>query len=204
MSEATVSDQPRPLQARDVEVAARSIARAFAWHEPWGAWALPEPGTREQILFELVRNDLRDRFLPHGECFTIAGACVSLWIPPASHPGGAAFGSRRAAAEYRAYGAREQAMRAGDELLASLQPDGEHWYLDTIATDPAHRRAGLGARLLDHDLARHDARGRSCALETHTPENVAFYGRRGFDVVAEARLPEDGPGLYVMVREPPA
>ena len=66
----------------------------------------------------------------------------------------------------------------------------------------SHRRRGLGSRLLDHDLAVHDQRGHSCALDTHTIENVRFYERRGFETVAETTLPDQGPDVYIMVREP--
>jgi ribosomal protein S18 acetylase RimI-like enzyme len=195
---------PRPLTTDDVGVVASAIARAFAWHEPWGGWALPDPADREARLRDLVADDLRSRFLPRGECWTIGGFCATLWIPPPSEPGAAVFEARRGEAEYAAYGDRARALRAGDALVASLHPGGEHWYLDAIATDPRYRRRGLGARLLDHDLAIRDERGQACALDTHTPANVAFYERRGFEVVAEATLPEGGPDLYVMVREPGA
>ena len=194
---------PRPLRSGDVERAAATVARAFAWHEPWGAWALPDERTREATLRGLVEADIRDRFLAHGECSTIDGVCVTLWIPAAAEGGSSAFARRRDDAAYRAYGPRGDALRAGDLLLEALKPAGEHWYLDTIATDPEWMGRGLGGRLLDHDLAAHDARGHSCALDTHTADNVSFYGRRGFELVAQARLPEGGPELYVMVRPPP-
>ncbi len=194
--------EPEPLRPEQFERAVAAIAAAFAWHEPWGAWALPDEATREGVLAGLVGADVRDRFLPHGECSTIDGACVTLWIPPASEPGGEAFGARRSESEYPLYGERADAMRAGDALVSALKPEGEHWYLDTIATEPESMRMGLGSRLLDYDLARMDARGRACALDTHTAENVAFYRRRGFGVVGEGRLPQGGPDLFVMLRPP--
>ncbi len=195
---------PRPLATADVEAAAATVAAAFAWHEPWGAWALPDEGNREQRLREMVAADIRERFLPLGRGTTIATACVSLWCPPASHPNAAEFGPRRGEDDYAVYGERGAALREGDALLAEMLPEGDYWYLDTLATEPASMRQGLGARLLDHDLALLDSRGEAAALDTHTPENVAFYGRRGFEVVAEARLPEDGPNLIVMLRPPAA
>ncbi len=191
---------PRPLVPGDLGRAAPAIARAFAWHEPWGAWALPEESSRERTLLGLIESDIRERFIPHGECWTIDGACVTLWIPPASAPGGARLGARRSEAEYPLYGERAEAMRAGDALVSAMKPEPEHWYLDTIATEPESMGRGLGGTLLDHDLAIRDARGEACALDTHTRENVGFYSRRGFEVVDRARLPEDGPELFVMFR----
>lgn len=183
--------QPRPLEPGDLEPAAGAIARAFAWHEPWGAWVLPDEGTREGILRERIGADIRDRFLPHGECWTIGALCLTLWIPPARHPGAAAFAARRSEDDYAAFGARAEAIRAGDELIASLRPDVEHWYLDTIATAPELHGQGLGGALLDHDLAIRDAAGDACALDTHTEANIGFYERRGFEVTGQGPLSPD-------------
>ena len=192
---------PRPLELSDLPAATRSIARAFAWHEPWGAWAMPEEEGREERLHALIEADVRERFLPHGECWTIGGASTTLWIPPAGQPGNEVFARRRGEAEYAEYGDRGEAMRAGDELIASLRPSEEHWYLDTIATEPGLFGRGLAGRLLAHDLGVRDAAGDVCALDTHTRRQVAFYERHGFEVVGEGQL---GPGLAVvmMVREP--
>jgi len=189
--------EPRPLEPRDVEPAARAFARAFAWHEPWGEWAMPDPSDREERIYERFAADMAGRFLEHGECWTIGGVCATLWIPP----GVPALAERRSEGDYAAFGDRAAALRAGDELISSLKPRDEHWFLDTIATAPEYRRRGLGARLLDHDLAIRDAAGDACALDTHTPDNLAFYGRRGFEVIGEGEL---GPGLgvYVMYRPP--
>ncbi len=191
---------PRPLREDDLERAVRSVTRAFAWHEPWGDWALPDERTREEKLRGLVEGDIRERFLPHGECWTIDGACVSLWIPPPSADPTGAFAERRPKEDLEVYGERAAAIRAGDELLTALKPRVEHWYLDTLATEPESMGRGLGGRLLDHDLAVFDARGETCALDTHTLDNVAFYERRGFEVITHATLPDGGPHLYVMIR----
>jgi ribosomal protein S18 acetylase RimI-like enzyme len=199
---AEVASGPEPLNPASAVRAAITIARAFAWHEPWGAWALPDPRTRERTLARLVEADIRDRFLPFGKGSTIEGLAVTLWVPPPSHPGGSKFGARRGEAEYAAYGPQGDAMRAGDELVAGLRPEGDHWYLDTIATDPEWMGRGLAGRLLDHDLAERDSRGESSALDTHSIENVRFYERRGFEVIARATLPAGGPDLFVMLRPP--
>ena len=194
-------EQPRPLSGEEAARAAAVVARSFAWHEPWGAWALPDESTREQRLRETVEEDIRERFLPLGRASTIGCVCVTLWCPPPSHPNGPAFGARRDDAAYAKFGARAEALRASDELLVRLRPKGDHWYLDTIATHPDHMRQGLGGRLLDHDLAQLDAIGASAALDTHGTDNVAFYERRGFRVTATERIPHGGPPLFVMVRE---
>jgi len=194
--EADAAAAPRRLEPGDVDRAARVFARAFAWHEPWGDWAMPDRSDREERIYARFRSDLLERFLPHGECWTIgAGIATTMWIPP----GVRELASRRSESDYATYGELADEMRAGDELIASLKPSSEHWYLDSIATDPDLHGRGLGGRLLDHDLAIRDAAGDACALDTHTPENIGFYGRRGFEVIGEGPLGA-GIDVYMMFR----
>ena len=195
-SASDAGEQPRRLEPGDVDRAARVLARAFAWHEPWGDWAMPDRTDREERIYDRFRWDLLERFIPYGECWTIgAGTATTMWIPP----GVAELASRRSESDYATYGELADEMRAGDELIASLKPSTEHWYLDTIATDPDLHGQGLGGRLLDHDLGVRDAAGDACALDTHTAENVGFYGRRGFEVIGEGPLGE-GIDVYMMFR----
>jgi GNAT superfamily N-acetyltransferase len=49
---------------------------------------------------------------------------------------------------------------------------------------PDHRRRGNATGLLGAGFAWADARALTCSLETLDPDNVAFYRRRGFEVVA--------------------
>jgi hypothetical protein len=41
-----------------------------------------EASQREQTLVRLVADELRARYLPCGECSTIAAPSVTLWEPP--------------------------------------------------------------------------------------------------------------------------
>lgn len=191
----------RPLEPGDAAPAAALIARAFAWHEPWGEWTMPDPSDREERLRTLVEVDIRERFLPHGDCWTIGLETVTLWIPPRDRPGAASFAARRSEDDYASYGDREPAIRAADELIRSLRPERPHWFLDTIATEPELFGRGLAGRLLAHDLETRDDDGELCALDTHTPRQVAFYQRHGFEVVGRGE-PAPGFPIVVMVREP--
>lgn len=187
--------EPRALRREDLPRAIAAVTRAFAWHEPWGAWSLPDEETREATMHSLVERDI-EAYLQHESAWTIGGACVTMWIPP-----GVPELHRGESRNLAAFGDQAPLLAEGDEIIAAMKPTEPHWYLDTIATEPELMRRGLGAKLLDHDLAIRDVAGDRCALDTHTPENVAFYERRGFEVIAEGKLPE-GPDLFMMVRPP--
>jgi ribosomal protein S18 acetylase RimI-like enzyme len=201
-SDADALGDPEPLQPEHIERAARTFAQAFAWHEPFYEWLMPEESTREERIFELVEADLRDRFLDEGWCWTIGGgAAITMWIPPLSRTGKEKLAARRSDGDYAKYGEFADGLRAGDQLIRNLKPPQPHWFLDTIAVAPEYHRQGLGAKLLDHNLAIRDEAGDVCALDTHTDDNIGFYGRRGFEVAGHGPLAE-GLEVYVMVREP--
>jgi hypothetical protein len=53
-------------------------------------------------------------------------------------------------------------------------------------------------------LARADASGLPCYLETMNESNVPFYRKHGFVVVSDGEVPERGLRVWAMVREPRA
>lgn len=77
-----------------------------------------------------------------------------------------------------------------------------HWHLMMIGVEPSQQGKGLGGMLLQPMLARADAEGLPCMLESGNERNLAFYKRLGFEVVAHHEIPNGGPQLWVMVREP--
>ncbi len=73
--------------------------------------------------------------------------------------------------------------------------------LDFFGVLPAAQGAGIGQRLIEHGHRRADAAGLPCYLETFTERNVAYYGRRGWDVV-ETYLVGDRVPVYALLRQP--
>lgn len=67
-----------------------------------------------------------------------------------------------------------------------------HWYLRLLGVDPGLQGRGLGGLLLAYGLARADASGRPCFLETFTERNVPFYMRHGFQLVLDDVEPNSG------------
>jgi hypothetical protein len=179
------------------------IARAFAWHEPWGAFCFPDESGREDALARLAEYDLTHSYVRAGCAWSAGGASVALWIPPAGHPAAAQFGAgRRDEDQYAIYGDRAPLVRANDELISSLRPSAPHWYLDTLATEPGRFGEGLAGSLVEHGLAERDAAGDAVALDVHLERNRRFYERWGFEAIATGRLPGEDLEVTIMWRDP--
>ena len=73
-------------------------------------------------------------------------------------------------------------------LMQRHVPAEPHWYLDVLAVDPARQGAGLGTRAVSAGLARADAEGAPCYLETARSANLPLYHRLGFETVSTAPL----------------
>ena len=94
--------------------------------------------------------------------------------------------------------------RAAAALLREVErrhPTEPHWYLALLGTDPGAQGRGLGTTVLTPVLERCDTDGIPAYTETQKEENVAWYGRRGFEVIDDLRLPGTPP-IWRLWREP--
>ena len=91
-----------------------------------------------------------------------------------------------------------QALAAPEKIHESVA--GPHWYLMAIGVSPESQGTGLGGALLEFGTARADLAGIPCYLETSTADNVAFYSKRGFEVIGQTEI--FGFTMYGMVRQP--
>ena len=89
------------------------------------------------------------------------------------------------------------------QRLRAISRPFEHVYLDMIGVLPLHRRKGIATALLEAGHTWADDLGLPVALDTDTEENVAFYARRGYEVMARERLPDTGGELVAMRRTQP-
>ena len=102
-------------------------------------------------------------------------------------------GLRRAPVRFRALSA-----------LALDRPAAAHHYLEMIGVRADARNLGLGAALLERGLGRADRDGLPTLLHTSNAAARPLYRRHGFEVVGERTLPEGGPTVWAMRREPGA
>jgi len=128
---------------------------------------------------------------------------AGVWLPPEGMPRGT---GREIMLNVRAVRVLSRARNrvTGFKILDKmdkLHPHEPHWYLLLLGADPLVQGKGVGTRLLQAGMARADAQGLPCYLETQKPENLAFYGRHGFAVTNTIEVP-GAPTVWTMQREP--
>ena len=190
----------RPDQAAE---ASAVLARAFHDDPAWG-WVLPDPRRRAALLPWLFRMGFE---ITEADVWTTEGTVrgAARWLSPGRPPlrlGPAlvAFVAtpvrlREATPRFLAYG------RAVESLRVRVAP-GPHWYLAGLGVDPAEQRKGIGSALLAPGLEGAAREGLPCVLLTNSEQNIAFYGRHGFDVSAEEETPRGAPKAWALVRKP--
>jgi GNAT superfamily N-acetyltransferase len=191
------------IQVDRVAEAAEVLARAMV-DEPFSRWLLPDRDEFLAVHYDLFAELIRLAFA-EGRVDTwgdpITGVAVWLRRPslvPGQKPGSALGGT----GAFPAHAAErvERFAAVLRQLRERARPD-EHACLDTIAVLPESRRRGVATSLLDMGHAWADGEGLPCALETDTARNVAFYARRGYEVVAELPLPGSGLTVTSMRRD---
>lgn len=194
----------RPAAAADLPAAADTLAAAFAAY-PWTQWVV-DPDDHLERLRGLYAIYLR-----------VALELGQLWVSDDCAAVAAWTSSRAAAAQEELFerqelvaeiarlsGSRVGNVLAGIDALAPHAPSDDHWVLAAVGVRPERQGAGLGTRVLAPALARFDLDGELAVLDTSSPENVRLYERLGFRTTAEVEMPDGGPRVWLMRREPRA
>jgi ribosomal protein S18 acetylase RimI-like enzyme len=191
----------RPLETRDIDLAADVLADAFL-DDPFAVWLFREERRRERLAASWAAQ-LRVISVPRGFAFATDGLeGVALWAPPG--PDELSFGQqlRLMLPFVRILGPRRlPAASAGYGVIRRARPEEPHWYLSTIGVATHRQRRGFGAQLLQPMLERADHEQTLTYLETFRPENVPYYERFGFTVTSEDDIP-GGPHMWSMGRRP--
>jgi ribosomal protein S18 acetylase RimI-like enzyme len=185
------------------QAAAQTLAEAFA-NDPLFEILAPDPVRRAKmapvIMGVLVAFGMR-----HGKVWANDDAsAVALWLDPEAGP--ASMPRMLRAGMWRApFVLGLQGMNRMSKAMTATegfhkQVHGPHWYLMTIGTRTAMQGRGLGSQLVEMGTSRADEAGLPCYLETGTDSNIAFYRKRGFEVLGQADC--YGYTLTGMIRQP--
>lgn len=177
-----------------------TVLAAFAT-DPLLRWVWPDDERYDACgrgFFGLLL-DLR---LAAGEVWTAdGGSAVAMWDPPGGlylpTPDAVWTGVKTGFTEVERgrWATYESVMR----LPQGMPP---HWYLGVLATEPARQRGGLARAVVAPVLAAADRTGLATYLETASEDNLAVYGRLGFETVRDAPMPDAGPTCWLMRRDP--
>lgn len=200
-----MSIEVRKARRTDVPALARVLGRAF--HEdPVIGWLQPDPARRAAALPGFFGAMTRHHFMS-GAGVEIAesesGLCAAaLWDPPGRWVQTPREQIAMVPAVLRAFRGRVGMSRALAEQMKAVHPDEPHWYLAIIGSDPEARGGGFGGALMRSRLDRCDAEGSPAYLESSNADNIAYYLRFGFTVTGEITIPDGGPTLWCMWRQP--
>jgi len=202
-----VSVTDGPLTSTELQDVAVIAARAFHT-DPFFEFLSPKAVSRARGLslywYAICANlGPRGRLLTARRDGRIIG--VGAWIPPGAYPQPVATQIAQQLGALRALYRVPSALVTGLQYIVALDkahPKEELWYLQLLATDPEHQRTGVGAALMHQTLETCDAEGVASYLETQNEDNLAYYGRFGYEVAKMLRPVRRGPPLWTMRRDP--
>ena len=186
----------------DTNKIARTLAEAFFLDPVWG-WAFNDPTHRKaqhEAWFRLlIRSAVPFQWVwttPHYEA-------VSVWVPPGCPELSEADEARLGPLLEESLGARaELVLEVFDRFEAARPRTQDHYYLSLLGTHTEHRGSGIGMSLLADNLAQLDAVRMPAYLESTNPDNLRRYESVGFEVCGAFDLPDGGPTVTTMWREP--
>ena len=188
----------------DVTAMAAQLARTFL-DDPVTSHIFRNEARREAGLHAFFGTQMRADYLPFGGCYTTEGYSGSAIWAPAGKPMQTGLSGILTLLPVLPY----VFSNLGNTLrlltlMETKHPRQPHWYLATLGTAVEQQGKGVGSALMRPVLEHCDTDGIPCYLESSKERNVPFYRRHGFEVVEELPLPDDGPTLWTMWREPTA
>lgn len=195
----------RPPQKTDVRALSATLGRAFS-EDPIMTWVLPKAMHRAKALPRMFAVMTRHHFLAGGGVEVAMNheslGAAALWDPPGRWKQSERDELRMMPGLLCALRSRVTAARQVMELMKPVHPEEPHWYLAVIGSDPTVRGGGFGHALMRSGLDRADAEHAPAYLESSNPDNIPYYMRFGFEVTGEIKLPDGGPSMWPMWRQP--
>jgi predicted N-acetyltransferase YhbS len=193
----------RKIRDADVPRIAKALARAFE-DDPVLSWIFRDESQRIARLERSFALYLRRIWLPQDECYAtdrLFGA--ALWLPPGKWHLAPLAQLKLVPSMIAVVGGNLPRLMRVLNLIEKNHPkEPQHHYLAVLGVEPEFQGRGFGGALMQPVLQRCDREGIPAYLESSKQRNVVLYERHGFKVVEELRLPQDGPPLWRMWRDP--
>ena len=193
---------PRLASPHDSADVVEILVSAF-YDDPAWSWAFPDPSRRAEQhrrwwgLF--VEGAMRFPWVWLAQ----GNTATSVWIPPNESE----FSEEQKAAIepllVEMLGSGASRVLKDVEMFEQAHPHGvPHFFLSLLGTDTGHRGHAYGLRLMAENLRQIDDAGMPSYLEATNPANVPLYMRHGFEVLGSFTLPDSGPEVFTMWRDP--
>lgn len=193
------------LRNDQIGASAAALARAF-YDDPMMVWIQPDDAKRARSLEWFMSKGVLYGH-KYGEVHTTAGDVDgnAVWLPPGDtkvspmrmmRTGMIAAPLKFGIGPFNRF---LKVMNVMEHLHERDMPQ-PHWYLMILGVDPPRQGQGIGGGLIAPVLARADAEGLPCYLETAKVRNVAFYQKHGFEVIVEDDIPNGGFHYWTMRR----
>lgn len=194
--------ETRKATAADVALLAGVVSRAFE-DDPVFEYFFPSNNHLERSK-RFMAFELKHHYLHLGESYTTVEGVkgCALWAPPRRWKQSTKQSLMGTPTALRCLGTNAIRAFRAFSMIEAAHPPGEHYYLSTLATDPVAQGTGVGSAVMAPVLAKCDEQGLGAYLESSKEANIPFYNRHGFEVTRELKLPNGGPSLWLMWREP--
>lgn len=193
----------RKVTRDDVPRLTAVLARSFD-DDPFANWVVAQDKRRARRIYDFMSVGITRMTLPHGECYTtpdVRGG--ALWTPPGKWKLGMLQQLMLIPAMAKSSGwKRIPKVMAGVSAVERMHPAAPHYYLMVLGTEPEFQGQGIGGQLMAPVLARCDLERMPAYLESSKERNLPLYERNGFRVTKELTIPDGGPTLWLMWREP--
>jgi GNAT superfamily N-acetyltransferase len=191
------------LRSADVRAVSRSMALAFFDDPVVGRWCTPDESRRAARLERLFELFLKRVYLRHDECYTTAELSGgAFWLPPGTWRLSALEQCHLVVRMARITGRSTWRILQVMNFIEARHPHRPHYYLPFIGVSPDWQGHGLGSALLQSILRRCDEDGVPAYLEASCERNYLLYLRQGFELTEKVALPDGGPPIWRMWREP--
>lgn len=193
---------PQVAGPADTSGITKTLVEAFFMDPVWG-WVFSDPlqrRTQHGAWFQiLVGSAVAHEWV----WMTPAYEAVSVWLPPGCPELGEADEEHLGQLLEEMMGQRAELVQEVFGLFETSHPrDRDHFYLSLLGTHTDHRGSGIGMELLAANLADIDAVHMPAYLESTNPRNLQRYESVGFEMYGTFDLPDDGPTVTTMWREP--
>lgn len=192
----------RVAGSADASGVTNTLAEAFFLDPVW-SWAFADPNHR-RAQYGAWFGILVGSVLGHQWVWTTpAYEAVSVWVPPGRPELSDTDEEHLGRVLKEMVGERFELIEEVFARFEASHPRHEdHFYLSLLGTHTDYRGLGIGMELLTANLSGIDALQMPAYLESTNPRNLTRYASVGFEVYGTFDLPDDGPTVTTMWREP--